>query len=185
VRRYNGGVITLGPGFWVTAFALAIGLLNGGAIFLLQTDMAFKYDGEVLAIQIDPVFIVRGNDLRQPCGAQIAAATFGNVIFWSDWWPDSLYISLPPGWGTSAPPKEIVVQQTALHEYLHVRQYRAVGPLFCIVQLGVDWDGAPGTYSLQTMDILNHTMWQPPVGWPDLGNMFILKFSEHNAHTGP
>ena len=168
-------MITLGYGFWMTAFALAIGLSHGGAVFLLQTDLAFKYDGEALAIQIDPVFIVRGNDLRQPCGAQIAAATFGNVVFWSDWWPDSLYISLPPGWGTSAPPKEIVVQQAALHEYLHVRQYRAVGPLFFIVQFGVDWEGALGTYSLNSMDELNSTMWQPPRGWPSLGPFLIVE----------
>lgn len=161
----------------MTAFALALGIWHGGTVSLLQVDLAFRYDGEALTVQIDPVFIVRGDDLRKPCGAKITAAAFSNVIFWANWWPGVLYDELPPGWGCSVPPKDVLVRQIALHEYLHVRQYRAVGLLFYVVQFGVDWEGAPGTYSLQTMDALNRTMWQPPQGWPDLGYVLMLRLA--------
>lgn len=166
----------LGFGFWMTAFALAIGLWHGGTVSLLQVDLAFRYDGETLVVQVDPVFIVRGDDLRKPCGAQIMAAAFGNVIFWADWWPDVLYEPPPDGYAPPLlPPLGVLRDQIMVHEYLHVCQYRAVGLLFCVVQFGVEWEGAPGTYSLQTMDALNHTMWAAPRGWPDLGYALTLR----------
>ena len=171
-------MVTLGTGFWVTAFALAFGIWQGGTVSLLQADLAFRYDGEMLMVQADPVFIVRGSDLREPCGAQIAAATFGNVIFWADWWPGVLYEPLPDGWARSPlPPVDVLRAQIMAHECIHVRQYRATGPLFCLVQFGTDWEGAPGTYSIQTMDVLNATMWLPPSGWPNLAPTLTLHWA--------
>ncbi len=169
--------LSLGFGFWMTAFALALGLMHGGTPSILQVDVAFRYDGEALIVQLDPVFLVRGNDLRKPCGAQIAAATFSNVIFWSDGWPDVLYEPLPEGWARSPlPPLDVLRAQIMIHEWQHVRQYRATGPLFWIVQFGVDWEGEVGTYSLQTMNTLNRTMWRSPVDWPNLGYFLQVQF---------
>ncbi len=153
----------LGFGFWATLFALSLGVLHGGTPSLLQVDLAAYYDGAAITIQLDPVFIVHGDDLRQPCGATIAAATFSDVIFWANWWPAILYEPLPPGMARCPiPPQVELEKQIMLHEYLHVRQYRALGPWSLIAQQVLpNWEGAPGTYSLQTMDKLNCSMYAP------------------------
>lgn len=153
-------MVTLGTGFWVTALALAFGIWQGGTVSLLRADLAFRYDGEMLMVQADPVFIVRGSDLREPCGAKITAAAFGNAIFWAN------YIhSVPRDLNSLA----------LQHELNHVYQFRALGPFFLLGCMLLPIEGDPHYYRQETLAQCNATMWLPPKGWPNLAPFLIVE----------
>lgn len=161
-------MISLGPGFWLTALGLAIGVLNGGQPRLLWVDIDFRFaDG--LEIYLEPVFIIYGDVFYAPCGQKEVFGAFHNVIYWSKWAADYLYwrvYTAHQGKYYSRDEFEYLILQ---HEFNHVRQYRAVGFLFPIAQRALPWEGVSGTYSLDTLKELNQSMWHPPIGWQNLG----------------
>ncbi|MEM4958573.1 MAG: hypothetical protein QXX12_01715 [Nanopusillaceae archaeon] len=173
-------MIELGFGFWMTLLGLAAGLAQGGSVTLLCLDLAFEINETELIVFIDPVFLVRGSAFRGPFGEIGHFAAFFNTIYWAEWRLESLYQD--PRYSGWLPEYSLLRAKILQHELNHVRQYRAAGPLFPIIQIAVNWEGYfdpflvadMGTY----MDVRNRNMWKPPDGMR-LGSFLIYYYFRH------
>ncbi len=156
--------ISLGWGFILTAFALAIGLLHGGTLSILQVDMAFRYDGHILIVNVDPVFVLHDVDLRKFLGESAIAAAGYNVILLSA----AAYDGSDPEWEAA------IIE----HELIHVYQQRATGIFWPLIRLGVAAEGTPvqGLWGTAWLRARNRTMWVPPrPGWPNLAPILMIR----------
>lgn len=152
--------VSLGFGFWMTLLAGVYAAWNNIPLSLWRLDVSFSVTPTEVVIAIDPVFVGTGANLRTPFAAEFWGASWFGLILLDE---ARIRAGYAQKWPKPLPPLQQLKREILRHEYIHVLQCRALGPLFFLIPLIPNFDGAP-EFSLEDIQRRNDTMWHPPSG---------------------